>query len=249
MLLDKWYADAVVGDKLTVLYRAQLCLGPFSWGYQGTLRNGFAREGLFSWKKPQDGLPDTNSQNRQLAFKTDRGLAVWKYDNRRAFELWTDGHRRVTWEPVVLNGSVSGSLRGRGYAERLTLDIMPWKLGLKRLRWGRFCGARHSLIWIIWEGKILRRLALADGKEIASVEATDNTISAGDCRLDIVDAQLVADAPLGSGALARMPWPKKIAPAHFLNGHERKWFAQGILARAGAFVDRGSVVHERVDWP
>jgi len=249
MFLDKWYADVVAGDKLAVLYRAQLRLGPFSWGYQGTLRNGFAREGLFSWKKPQDGLPDAASQNRQLAFKTDEGLAVWQYDNRRAFQLWTDGDHRVVWEPLVLNGPVSGSLTGRGYAERLTLDIMPWKLGLKRLRWGRFCGARHSLVWIIWEGKIPRHLALVDGTEIPSVEATDKTISAGDCRLDIADAQLVADAPLGSGALARMPWPKKIAPAHFLNGHERKWFAHGILARAGAVVDQGSVVHERVDWP
>ena len=153
------------------------------------------------------------------------------------------------WEPVVPNGAVSGSLSGRGYAERLTLGIMPWKLGLKELWWGRFCGARHSLIWIIWEGRIPLRLALADGSEVGPLQVGESTIAVGDYRVDIVDAGIVADAPLGSGALARMPWPKKIAPAYFLNGHERKWFGQGVVARNGVFVDRGSVVHERVVWP
>jgi len=248
MLLDKWYADAVVDDRLTVLYRARLHLGPLSWGYQGCLRNGSAREGRFSWNRPRDGLPRLSAQDRQLVLATASGPAFWQYDNSRAFELWSDGRQRVVWEPVVRNGDVSGSLCGRGYAERLTLDIMPWKLGLRQLWWGRFCGARHSLIWIIWEGRIPRRLAVVDGEELADVTATEHCILAGDSRLDIVDAELVADAPLGSGALARMPWPKKLAPAHFLGGQEVKWFGQGILARSGAVVDRGSVVHERVDW-
>jgi len=248
MLLDKYYADAVEGDRLTVLYRAQLGLGPLSWGYQGRLRNGSPREGQFFWSKPEHGLPSMRMPGRQLAFATGDGAAVWQCDNSRAIELWSDGRRRVMWEPIVRNGAVSGSLSGRGYAERLTLDIMPWELGLRELWWGRFCGARHSLIWIIWEGRILRRLALANGSEVGPLEAAESSIVAGDYRLDIVEPEIVADAPLGSGALARMPWPKKIAPAHFLNGHERKWFGQGVLARSGALVDRGSVVHERVVW-
>lgn len=249
MFLDKWYADVVSDNSLTVLYRAQLRLALLRWGYQGVLRNGHTRQGAFSWNRPKDGFPELPVAEQELIFGAATGPAIWQGVKTCSFELWTNGRQRVVWQPLVLNGPVTGSLRGQGYAERLTMDVEPWKLGLKRLWWGRFCGERHSLVWISWEGRVPLHLVLLDGEKLSKLDVADERVCAEDYRLDIRQPELIANTPIGAGALARMGWPKRLAPANFLNGQERKVFAQGVLSKAGVCADRGSVVCERVDWP
>jgi len=43
-------------------------------------------------------------------------------------------------------------LAGRGYSETVTLEAPPWRLGLNKIRWGRFLGTRHSAVWNVATG-------------------------------------------------------------------------------------------------
>src|SRR5262249_3059708 len=159
---------------------------------------------------------------------TDDGGLAWRDAVSRPICLWSDGRHRVTWNPRVLNGAVEGAVNGRGYAEQLRMTIAPWRLGIGRLWWGRFCGDRHSLVWIVWEGRHPLRLALFDGREAGLADVTEDFVCvAPAARLHLRERRPLVDETLGTGALANMPWPKRVAPAAFLRGHERKWLAAG----------------------
>lgn len=136
MLLEKWYADVIDRNGVDVFYRANLKLGPAVMGYRGHIGNGgrsstivpggvelpHEGDGAVVW--PASGPGDEQSPR-------------WAGCRSRAIELWRDDGRVLTWNPMVLNGAVSG-LRALpeacGYVEKLTLNFGPWRLGLQRLQ-------------------------------------------------------------------------------------------------------------------
>ena len=129
------------------------------------------------------------------------------------------------------------------------MTVAPWRLGIARLWWGRFCGDRHSLVWIAWEGARPLRLALLDGSDVDLHTVELENVALGSVRLRLSDHRVVVDQVMGTGALAAMPLRARIAPVTFLAGRECKWIAAGALESAGAVVDRGDVVFETVSWP
>ena len=251
MRLEKWYADVAGDGSLFVHYCANLDIGPVAIGYEGELRSGRERRGFFSLganaRRPRSIGGDDGSAS--LAVSTADGPATWRNASHRPRVLWSDGRRQVLWDPVVLNGEVSGARTGRGYAERLVLTVAPWRLGITRLWWGRFCGDRHSLVWIVWEGGRPLRLALLDGRD-ADLRTIDvEHVALGSVSLHLSGHQVLVDQVMGTGALAGMPLHRRIAPLTFLAGRECKWLADGVLMSAGTVADRGAVVFETVTWP
>ena len=246
MQLEKWYADVVDGGRVSIHYRASLYLGWLELAYRGEL--GRERHGTFSAGSAKS-LPRIEGSPARLLLMTDGGALAWREATSRPICLWSDGHREVTWNPLVLNGAVEGAASGRGYAEQLRMTVAPWRLGIDRLWWGRFCGDEHSLVWIVWEGCHPLRLVLLDGHEARLDDVTEEIVCvAPSARLDLRERRLLVDETLGTGALANMPWPKRIAPAAFLRGRERKWLAEGDLNVDGKSIDHGAVVCEKVEW-
>ena len=45
-------------------------------------------------------------------------------------------------------GSQRLSVMGRGYRDYLALDLLPWRVPLRQLEWGRACGGEHAAWWI-----------------------------------------------------------------------------------------------------
>jgi hypothetical protein len=129
------------------------------------------------------------------------------------------------------------------------MTVAPWRLGIDRLWWGRFCGTCHSFVWIVWEGRHPLRLALLDGTDVRLDAVTADAVCAEPLRLRLGMRRQLVDQVLGAGALADMPWPRRLAPISFLSGRERKWLADGELTTDGNRIDRGEVVCETVDWP
>src|SRR5689334_1411462 len=167
MRLEKWYADVTSGGALFIHYSANLDIGPLALAYRGELEDSGERRGTFSFGR-NSRMPRTIACADAAACveaEVAGGLATWRNAVNRPRRLWSDGRRHVDWDPMVLNGAVTGARSGRGYAERLVMTVAPWRLGIARLWWGRFCGDRHSLVWIVWEGARPLRLALLDGSE------------------------------------------------------------------------------------
>jgi hypothetical protein len=250
MRLEKWYVDVAHNGCLSVHYRASLSLGRLGIAYRGELGDAMPRRGTFS-VGPCHSLPriEISPGGDRLQAATDGGILSWQNARSRPRCLWTDGRRHVTWDPIVLNGTVEGGTGGRGYAEKLVMTVAPWRLGINRLWWGRFCGENRSLVWIVWEGRHPLRLALLDGTDVRLDAVTADAICTQSVSLRLGRRRQLVDQVLGAGALADMPWPKRLAPISFLSGRERKWLAHGELKTDGNQIDRGEVVWETVDWP
>lgn len=248
MLLEKWYGDWVDDNGPHVVYQALLRLGPLQIGFDGGISLGGIDRTFFAMGR--SSLPKI--VDRTLRWVTPEGLFTWSGASPRAFSLWSAREDFVSWEPVALNGTVTGPrIRPgqRGYAERLILRVAPWAPGITTLRWGRFCGPRSSLVWIEWVGRIPVQLTLLDGRKVALKEVSPERVIVEGGTLKMRAAHLFVDAPLGSGILKDMPWPRRIKPLQFLAGVERKYVARGELALDGGAVEEGDVIFEEVLWP
>ena len=251
MFLEKWYADVVDEDCVNVLYRANLKLGPAVLGYVGRITAGGRASSSFvpgGVELPRDlggavAWPASASWNDQPS--------SWAGSQAREITLWHQGRQRLTWDPLVLNGAVAGaglSPEARGYVERLTLNFGPWRLGLVRLKWGRFCGQRHSLVWIQWEGEIAKQLALVDGQACELHEASRERIGCTGATLHLTQRRALVQESMAEGALRGLPLPRRLTALRFFQGLETKWFACGRLELDGQAADAGHAVFEEVVW-
>lgn len=162
--------------------------------------------------------------------------------------LHKDDSVQVEWEVVVGCGLVAGEgipAQARGYVERLHMEGWPWRLGLSRLFWGRFCGNSHSVVWIVWEGRMNRSWCLLDGHQRTNLQVfLPDRIQADGLRLDILPQDGLVDDSIRS-ALWGLRLPGQAG--RFLAGRERKWTGPATLS--GDAEDTGHVIHEVVEWP
>lgn len=254
MHLEKWYADWV--DHLGqphILYLARLRVGPALLGYGATLGQQQHARARMLWCDKHMPLPRVDAQSVHWPAAANHGPLQWCAAHRHSPHiLWQQQAGRVVWEPIVRNGwvhSQNGQCLGRGYVERLVLDVAPWKLGLRILKWGRFCGARHSLIWIEWQGSHPLQLALLDGCE-ESLHSVDRLqVCTATARLEMHAVQPIVHESLGTGALQQLGNWRRLARPAFLQGVENKWVAQAQLHVHGQVADSGHVIYEEVQWP
>jgi hypothetical protein len=250
MFLEKWYADLVADGDAQVRYGARLRVWPMTIEYSGQLAHGRTRIATLGLRRHP--MPVVLGDALHWPAGPDGPAAVWRGASHRSQQLLQDGARAISWDPVVLNGSVliDGSHRpARGYVERLTLNFAPWHLGLETLKWGRFCGQQHSLVWIEWLGHIPMQLALLDG-ELETLEAAGRSeVRTQHAALAIGTASEIVSEALGSGALAALGGIRMFAARRFLAGLETKWLAEARLELHGEAADRGFVIYEEVVWP
>ncbi len=252
MILQKWYADVVDAGRVTVLYRANLKLGPAVFGYARTFdgsggEDTIVRVGGVALPQPIDGSLAWPAHDPQ-----DSRDWRWAGCQDREIGLWRRDRQSLSWNPLVLNGVVSGralSPAARGYVERLSLDFGPWRLGLQCLKWGRFCGHAHSLVWIEWQGSNALRLALVDGQRRAVNEITHGVVRCDGARLALSNLQPLVKARMSDGALRGLHLPHRLGALQFFRGVESKWLAAAELSLDDGTADSGHAVFEEVVWP
>ena len=244
MRLEKWYGDFVGPTGADIAYLANLRIGPSVIGFEGGYSAGAPKS---SFRPYAHGLPTVTGGT--LSWGEGPGGRAWQGARSRPFRL-VDGGRGVTWDPVVLDGEVSGPgvpPGQRGYAERIVLEIPPWALGLRELRWGRFRGGGRSLVWIRWEGETPLRLVLLDGVPVPGGGMDGAHVAFEGGALEWDAAAPFVDEPLSSGILRALPLPRRIRPVAFLDGRETK-FAGAARLRVGPVSLQGDVIHEVVTW-
>jgi hypothetical protein len=139
------------------------------------------------------------------------------------------------------------TLRGLGYAESLTLSIMPWKLPLKHLRWGRFVSPQDSLAWVDWQGSYSTRFAIHCGRECALLSVSDAEVTVPDATLRIEPGIPLRSGSLGETILPDVAPLGKLFPHSLFNVVERKWLSRGVLSTKDR-SSAGWVIHEVVQW-
>jgi hypothetical protein len=249
MYLEKWYADMVEDGRVEIRYQANLHVGPVTIGYSGRLSEG--RTSLTRIGMRRQPMPEIRGNAVHWPAGTGDPAIAWHGACSQPQQLWQNGNQAVSWDPIVLNGSVAVDGRhslARGYVERLTLNLAPWRLGLKTLKWGRFCGRKHSLVWIDWIGGIPMKLSLLDGQTEWLEEVGQRQIRTEHARLALGKPTEIVSESLGSGALAALGWIRMFVVPRFLSGIETKWLAEASLELRGEAVDQGFTVYEEVVW-
>ena len=148
---------------------------------------------------------------------------------------------------VVLGHGVE--VRGLGYVERLEISAAPWNLPLEELRWGRFLSESDSLVWIDWQGKHPRRIALENGTpRIATSVGESEILLEGNVSLRLSPGEVLRAGTLGKTALGVIPGVKHLLPKRILDVQECKWRSRAEFLRADT-ASSGWAIHEVVRWP
>lgn len=250
MFLEKWYGDFIENGQAHIRYRANLKLGPFSIGYTGFLQQG--QTGTSDIALGHVSLPSIRDGNLHWPIANNGSAIIWHGAKLRQQQLLNERGRLLTWDPVILNSEVAVDgvkCARRGYAERLTINFAPWHLGMKGLKWGRFCGKKNSLVWIEWAGKLHKKFALLNGGAVSLLEANRDAVIAENARLTFDAPSEIVSERLESGALKALGFLRMFAAQRFLAGIETKWIAEACLEMPGEAADQGYAIYEEVVWP
>ncbi len=248
MRLEKWYCDVLDNGVIQVHYLATLYLGKTSISYSGIMTSEGVKQSTFMLGSIK--LPSL--KNNQLFWHIGDEELIFTSKSKpiSGIALWQTAKENLSWQPLMLNANVCGPLfstNARGYAEVLSLDFGPWKLGLKTLIWGRFCSQQTSLVWIIWEGKQPMHLALLDGNRVQLRSANEMRVDVEGAHLEMTHPQVLIQDRLDHGSLKDFPLRGPLSKLEFLRGYEEKWHSPAILNTPQG-VEHGYAVYERVTW-
>jgi hypothetical protein len=252
--LDKWYLDAVSPDgRAVIAYRASMRWGLFRIGYSAVIL------------RDQDGrLEDRRAAASGSEVVATPGTWSWESGALRFGGVWsavspglervllTTGEGGIRWACVAPAAEVEvrqgrASWRGRGYVERLTMTLPPWRLPIDRLVWGRWVGGSASVVWIVWEGPHPLSLVVVDGREDPGARVTGAGVTLGDGRrLTLARRAVLRDGEVGRSLSRVLPGLRRLLPRATLGRVERKWLSDGELS-GGGVIDGGWAIHERVD--
>ncbi len=158
----------------------------------------------------------------------------------------------VNWNCLQPASSVRLTVGGReyaglGYAECLTLTLLPWQLPMRKLKWGRFVSEQDSLAWIDWKGPYSAQLCVHNGQKCQAFGISDSEIDFDGATLRMEDSLALRSGKLGSTVLPGLPALGKILPGALFNIDETKWRCRGTLDAPGR-QSHGWAIHEVVHW-
>lgn len=254
-LLTKWYLDCVAenGDAAMV-YVANLRWNMLSMHYgslltvlEGRVRYSSShRECVFPQLDrdraklglPQLGIEGTWKALRQPAVRT-------VFDSNDGSAEW-HCHQPMSQVDLLLPGKVT--MIGLGYAECLTLSILPWKLPWEELHWGRFLSTEHAVVWIDGRGPQPWRTVIHNGedREVQSLTESEMLFDSG-TRLGLDRGLVLRSGQLGETVFAGISSLAKLLPRNMLSVEECKWRSRGVL-QTGTIPVPGWAIHEVVKW-
>jgi len=163
--LSKWYLDCISNS------------GDLSIVYAGKIRWGSIRLSYSSVLDAMGGAITTRHSFRAIQEpRIAGGSLLWESKPLHVDGEWSSGtgdlrckvfsssEGQVEWRCLIPQARARiGRVEGWGYAEHLTMNLAPWKLPLRTLRWGRFTTGREWVVWIGWCGEASRTLVYRDG--------------------------------------------------------------------------------------
>ena len=169
------------------------------------------------------------------------------FSNKSGSIVWTCEQPRAVAKVETDNISLSNAI---GYTEIIDLTILPWRLPISKLWWGRFLSQNTMLIWIILEGGYNSSFVYYNGNRITNATITNNKIILNNRGITLMlnDSIVLREGSLDSTLFSKAPVIRKIIPTKFQNSHESKWRSRGDLIKNGKIIDSAWSIHEVVSW-
>ena len=256
LLLKKWYLDCVAdnGD-VAIVYLANLRWNKLTLHY-GSLLTAIGGDIHYGSSLRKESLPKLD---RDAIILTSRHLGAegtWQAlrapIKRRVFEGKNGNidwccHHPKSQVSLMLPGKTR--MIGLGYAESLSLSVLPWRLPLEELHWGRFLSEHHSLVWIDWRGPYQWRTVVHNGDEVEIQSLTESRIVLAQpgVKVELDQGLLLRSGRLGETVFAGVSRLAKVLPHSMLSVKEWKWRSRARL-HIGSVVEMGWAIHEVVRW-
>ena len=156
--------------------------------------------------------------------------------------LLVDGKRRLRWVVEVPDGVADGEvtwhgesigINGRCYRDYVAFDLLPWRLGIRELHWGRAFGGDRTRWWI----------KLRTRKETVEASSLDSDVNSRLQRPQLEDERLlqemyVADLPVLKVGVLRSALRRFVGDPYQVR----------FIARAALGTSMGWAVREEVRW-
>lgn len=253
--LTKWYLDVVTEEgSVAIAYRGELRWGRLRPQFSGVFvdAGGGARtpwrmsgrsvappvldaDGLVWSAAPLDLRVAGIRQEAGFAHRlleTTQGTIDWRCELPRAAMRIQVGDR---------------VLEGHGYAERLDLTLLPWRIPADEIRWGRFLAPGASVVWIEWRGETPLRVVFRDGRLVAATLVSEALVAGSEGWTLALEEHRVLSADRLGGLLAPLkPLSAVVAPIAAVQ--QTRWLSRGTLRANGTGPVEGWAIHELVRW-
>ncbi|MBS1792670.1 MAG: hypothetical protein JSS81_02380 [Acidobacteria bacterium] len=259
--LEKWYLDLVTDDGTAMIfYYAVLNWGLVTVPYAARMRYGPEGQLEEEWHFYPGVLPAAAGDDLFYRDRLSKAEGSWAPGAAPVGErLFENGGGTLEWNCHRPNSRVTlktggGLIEGRGYAEQLVMTVRPWDIPMTRLRWGRFAGARDSVVWIEMTGEPHRQWVWLNGRAISAAAITDEgvSISGGETELRFSEPKTLGEEKKIGSVVKKVagyiPGIDSLMPSRFLLAEQTRWRSRGALLVNGEVVDTGWVIHERVDF-
>lgn len=225
--LSKWYLDCVSSEgEAFIGYSAELSWGERRLSYVGRV-NG------------------PSSLTRESPPRLTDQAVEWESEALGVRGAWTGSdplpevslfEGAVLWQVLRPCARVvlQGEMEGWGYAEKVRLGRIPWKLDIGQLRWGRFTSPSSWLVWVGWSGGLL---VYRDGAAQTEARLEPDGLSWPGGKLTVERGTVLRQGPLAR----TVPVLSSLVPAAL---REQKWISRGWLDG-----QPGWVIHEVVHFP
>lgn len=233
-------------------YDARLHWKALKLGYRGFIiyqeSQGVLEKGEFLFKEEPIARGD-----KKIFYRFGDVNGCWVREGESVEEtLLVSEQGKIAWSCIQPRSDVtltyeSELFSGKGYLEKISLTIPPWKLPIQELYWGRFHSAQNTLVWIRWVGSQPNVWIYHNSKRVSGT-VTEERISFGNCMLDLNNSVILRNDSVGNTLFRGFQNLMKLFPTRILNLKETKWAGQGVL-KSGDYFEVGTVIHEKVVWP
>ncbi len=139
--------------------------------------------------------------------------------------------------------------KGIGYAETLVLPLMPHRLPVDEIRWGRFLSDATTVIWICWKGARPLNLLFLNGHEYSDAEFSDKRIYFGErlfC-LSFSEVRVIRKGTLND-LFPGKHFLKYVIGRGIMKSMETKYIAKTCFSRNSIIITNGWSIYEEVIW-
>jgi len=255
-LLTKWYLDCVAenGDAV-ILYVADLQWNALTLHYGSLIKvlDGKVASATSLRGSPAPKLDGTILSANQPGLDVEGTWEALRPPIRRA--VFQSAHGSVDWHclqpmsqvELLLRGTIR--ISGLGYAECLTLNLLPWQLPLTSLHWGRYLSHEDAVVWIDWQGPETKQAVVHNGEEQAATSITESEIVFADnsAQLKLDRGLVLRQGPLGDTVFPGVSRLARLLPRSMLSVQECKWRSRGEF-RTATGGSSGWAIHEVVKW-
>lgn len=137
-------------------------------------------------------------------------------------------------------------IAGTGFCKRIKLNIKPWQMPLKELKWGRCHTDSETYIWVYAKGDPAINLMLLNNKQYKITSITPATVCTEDFSLNFDKLRIVQNSRI-ENMISKSLSLKTVLPPKAKKIHTLKFYSP-VTIKNGDSVKKGKAIFETLTF-